>query len=96
MTEEDIKHLANLAKLKISDEDLSRMKTDFDNLLWFVGKLQSIDTNSIEMMYTPIDSNKLDYQRITDTKIDSQNLLENSPNQISDNAIVIKSSTVEH
>lgn len=85
-----------LAKLDISDEKLSKMKTDFDSLLWFVWKLQSIDTEWIDMMYTPIDSNRLDYQRITNTGIWVQNLLENSPNQVSDNTIVIKSSTVEH
>ena len=48
------------------------------------------------MMYTPIDSLELDYTRKTNTSVDKKLLLENSPHEVVDNMIVIKSSTVEH
>ncbi len=96
MTEENIKHLANLSKLDISQEEVSKMKTDFDNMLEFVWKLQSIDTDWVDMMYTPIDSNKLNYERHTDTICSNKDIIKNTPHEVSDNMIVIKSSTVEH
>lgn len=96
MTEENIKHLTKLSKLSISEEEISKIKKDFDNMLEFVWKLQSIDTDWIDMMYTPIDSSKLDYKRKTNTSCSSECLIKNTPNEVSDNMIVIKSSTVEH
>jgi len=96
MTEEDIKHLSKLSEIELSEDEVEEMKNNFDELLNFVWKLQSIDTEWVEKMYTPIESNKLDYTRWTDTNVDKQQLLKNSPQEIENNMIVIKSSTVEH
>ena len=96
MTEEQIKHLARLAEIKLTDEEVEKMKKEFDVLLEFVWKLQSIDTSGVEMMYTPIENMTLDYTRKTNTKVDPQDLLKNAPHEIENNMIVIKSSTVEH
>ena len=96
MNEEQIKHLARLAEIHLSDEELSKMKKEFDVILEFVWRLQQVDTEGVEMMYTPIDSLELDYTRKTNTSVDKKLLLENSPHEVVDNMIVIKSSTVEH
>jgi len=96
MTEEQIKHLARLAEIQLSDEEVEKMKDEFDVLLEFVWKLQSIDTTGVEPMYTPIENMTLDYTRKTNTKVNPQDLLKNSPHEIENNMIVIKSSTVEH
>jgi len=47
-------------------------------------------------MYTPVDSNKLNYTRKTDTEVNKKQLLKNSPQEVENNMIVIKSSIVEH
>jgi hypothetical protein len=47
-------------------------------------------------MYTPIENVRLDYTRKTSTQVNPEDLLRNSPHEIEDNMIVIKSSTVEH
>ena len=36
MTEEQIKHLARLAEIKLTDEEVEKMKKEFDVLLEFV------------------------------------------------------------
>ena len=96
MTEEQIKHLARLAEIKLTDEDVEKLEKEFDALLEFVGKLQAIDTTNVEPMYTPVDNVTLDYTRKTNTKVDPKDLLKNSPHEVENNMIVIKSSTVEH
>jgi len=96
MTEEQIKHLARLSEIELSEQDVKNMEKEFKSLLWFVWKLQEIDTEWVEKMYTPIDDVYLDYARNTNTEVDKKQLLENSPQEVENNMIVIKSSTVEH
>ena len=96
MNEEKIKHLATLSEIQLSTDEVKEMKHNFDKLLNFVWKLQSIDTEWVEKMYTPVDSNKLNYTRKTDTEVNKKQLLKNSPQEVENNMIVIKSSTVEH
>ena len=96
MTDEQIKHLARLAEIELSNEDVERMKNEFNRLLEFVGRLQWINTEWIDMMYTPIESIKLDYTRKTCTQIHKEDLLSNSPHGVDNDSIIIKSSTVEH
>jgi len=96
MTEEQIKHLARLAELQLSEEEVQNMKKEFDAILEFVWRLQQIPTDWVKKMYTPIENVRLDYTRKTSTQVNPEDLLRNSPHEIEDNMIVIKSSTVEH
>jgi len=96
MTEDQIRHLARLSEIELSDEDVKNMEKEFESLLWFVWKLQEIDTDGVDKMYTPIENVYLDYERKTDTSLDKKQVLENSPQEVENNMIVIKSSTVEH
>jgi len=96
MTEEQIKHLAKLAEIQLSDDEIENMKKEFDSILEFVWKLQQIPTNGVEKMYTPIEDIRLDYTRKTFTQVSSDELLENSPHKIENSMVVIRSSTVEH
>ena len=96
MTEEQIKHLSRLAELQLSEEEVQNMKKEFDAILEFVWRLQQIPTDWVKKMYTPIENVRLDYTRKTSTQVNPEDLLRNSPHEIEDNMIVIKSSTVEH
>jgi len=96
MTEEQIRHLARLSEIELTDEDVENMKKEFNSLLDFVWKLQEIPTDWVEKMYTPIENVFLDYERKTDTSVDKEQVLKNSPHEVENNMIVIKSSTVEH
>jgi len=91
----NIEHLAKLSMLSLSKEEIDNMWKDFDTLLEFVWKLQSINTDWVEKMYTPVDT-KLDYKRKTNTKIDKKILKDDCHHEIENEMIVIKSSTVEH
>ena len=95
MTEEQIRHLARLSEIELSDEDIKHMEWEFSSLLEFVWKLQEIDTEWVEKMFTPVDI-KLDYTRNTSTSINREQALKNSPQELENDMVVIKSSTVEH
>jgi aspartyl-tRNA(Asn)/glutamyl-tRNA(Gln) amidotransferase subunit C len=47
ITVEEVKHVANLAKLNLSEEELSRFPGQLDTILSYVAKLDSLDTTGV-------------------------------------------------
>jgi len=48
ITKEEIKHIAELARLKLSDEEISNLGSDLDAILNYIEKLKEVDTNNVE------------------------------------------------
>jgi len=48
VTKEQIKHIANLAKLEFNDSELEKFETEFNNILDYVSMIQECDTSDIE------------------------------------------------
>ncbi len=48
VTSNDVKHIAKLANLKLSPEELTTFTTQLDSILTFFEKLQELDTQGIE------------------------------------------------
>lgn len=42
ITSEDIKNLANLSRIELTDEEAEKMTTEVDSILGYVGQIQSI------------------------------------------------------
>lgn len=47
ITVEEVKHVANLAKLNLSEEELSRFPGQLDTILSYVAKLDGLDTTDV-------------------------------------------------
>ena len=47
ITREDVVHVAALARLGLSDEEIDRMQGQLNRILEAVGELQSVDTSSV-------------------------------------------------
>lgn len=47
ITVEEVKHVANLAKLTLSEEELTRFPGQLDTILSYVAKLDELDTNGV-------------------------------------------------
>lgn len=48
ITSEEVKHVAHLAKLNLSEEELVKMTGQLDNILSYVDKLDELDTTGIK------------------------------------------------
>ncbi len=48
ITEKEIKHIANLARLYLEDEEIERFKTELDGILTYFKELQELDTERVE------------------------------------------------
>jgi aspartyl-tRNA(Asn)/glutamyl-tRNA(Gln) amidotransferase subunit C len=50
LTEEEVRHVAELANLALSDEEIARMLHDLDGILTHIDKLNELDTSGVEPM----------------------------------------------
>ena len=50
----DVAYIARLAKIKLSEEEQSRLTRDLEQILDYVQQLEKWDTQHIEPMYHPI------------------------------------------
>ena len=52
---EDVKKIANLARLEVSDADLAGYATQLNNILEFVEQMSAVDTDDVMPMAHPMD-----------------------------------------
>ena len=50
LTEKEVRHVADLANLALSDEEIRRMVHDMDGILTHMDKLSELDTSAVEPM----------------------------------------------
>jgi aspartyl-tRNA(Asn)/glutamyl-tRNA(Gln) amidotransferase subunit C len=50
LTEKDVRHVAELANLALTDEEIARMTRDLDGILGHIEKLNELDTTNVEPM----------------------------------------------
>lgn len=50
ITEQEVRYVAGLANLKLTDAEVSRFQADLDGILEHIGKLNEIDTSNVEPM----------------------------------------------
>jgi aspartyl-tRNA(Asn)/glutamyl-tRNA(Gln) amidotransferase subunit C len=50
LTEEDVRGIADLANLHLTDPEIARMARDLDGILTHIDKLNELDTSAVEPM----------------------------------------------
>lgn len=50
LTEKEVRYVADLANLRISDEELPKLARDLDGILEHMDKLNELDTSNVEPM----------------------------------------------
>lgn len=53
MTEQDVRHVAKLARLKLRDEELQHLTLQLGKVLDYVARLQALDVEGVEPMAHP-------------------------------------------
>ena len=56
MKEREIRYLAHLARIQLTDAEVEKIKADLNQLLEYVGKLQSLPTEDAPPTYTALSS----------------------------------------
>lgn len=55
LNDSDVRKLANLARLELSDEEVSTLRPQLGQILEFVEKLSELDTEGVEPMTTALE-----------------------------------------
>ena len=51
MNKEDIRHIANIAQIDFTNEELDKFAPSFDENIELVNKIKEIDTDGVEMVF---------------------------------------------
>ncbi|MCK5460430.1 Asp-tRNA(Asn)/Glu-tRNA(Gln) amidotransferase subunit GatC [Candidatus Gracilibacteria bacterium] len=89
ITEEEVLHIAKLAKLKLTPEELKTFPNQLSQILDFFGQLQEVDTEGVEetSQVTGLENiNRKDEICVTEN---TEDLLECSPHPIENRSIKI-------
>lgn len=79
---DDVKYVASLAKIAITDEEAAKFTKELDAILAYVRQLDSVDTTGLEPTYQVTGlTNVMRPDEIIDYGTKREDLLKNSPHQ---------------
>ncbi len=76
---EDIKHIANLSMLNLSDEEIEKYTKDMEQIVGFANKVNEIDTSSTEISAFSNDNVNVFRKDEVRKSLDRELLLSNAP-----------------
>lgn len=88
ITEADVRHLAKLANLAMSESDVKRMASELEAIVGYVAQLQSVDTVGIEAIANVAGLANVTRPDIPGPMLSQKDVLGNAP-QRNDVAILV-------
>jgi aspartyl-tRNA(Asn)/glutamyl-tRNA(Gln) amidotransferase subunit C len=79
LTLEEVKHIAELARLQLTDEEMARYAEQLSDILDYAARLQSIDTSGISPTDRVISAGNVLREDEARPGLSQQELLENAP-----------------
>ena len=79
LTPEEVKHIAKLAKLDLSDEELARYREQLSDILDHIAKLSELDTSGISPMANVVEGASPLRADETRPSLPREKLLQNAP-----------------
>ena len=80
----NVAYVANLARLELSDEEISRFEGELDQVVAYIHKLDELDLKDIEPMSHPRPRQNVLREDVVTETADPQDLLENAPARVGD------------
>lgn len=82
ITVNDVKYVASLAKIAITDDEAARLTAELDAILGYVRQLESVDTTGLEPTYQVTGlKNVMRPDEIVNYGTTREDLLKNAPRQ---------------
>ena len=80
LTKEEVLHVADLARIKVSEDEIEKYQVELKQLLNDVEKINEVKGYDEEMLIAPWDHNA-DLRNDTDTRVlEAKEILKNAPN----------------
>lgn len=55
ISNDDVRHLASLSSLKLSDEQIDSLRVDLENIVSYINQLSELDTSGVDPTYQVTD-----------------------------------------
>ena len=78
MDQETVSTICYLARLEIDKNKSEKIKQDLETIIELIGSLQTIDTSSIEPLYSPLEMTALTHEDIENSDNKKDQFLENA------------------
>ncbi len=79
LTEKEVAHVAKLARLALTPEELQRFSVQLSNILAYVDELNQLDTSNVEPMSHPLDLSNVFRDDATKPSLSPDEALANAP-----------------
>ncbi|WHH59287.1 Asp-tRNA(Asn)/Glu-tRNA(Gln) amidotransferase subunit GatC [Petroclostridium sp. X23] len=81
ITKEQVEHVANLARLTLTEEEKERLTVEMENIIAFADKLNELDTTGVEPTAHAIPIQNVFREDVVETSFDREKILQNAPSQ---------------
>jgi aspartyl-tRNA(Asn)/glutamyl-tRNA(Gln) amidotransferase subunit C len=79
ISNEQVKHVANLARLEISEDEVERFTKQLDAIITFAEQLNELDTTNVEPTYHVLDMKNVFREDIKEKGLPREEVLKNAP-----------------
>lgn len=87
---DDVRHLAVLSKLSLSDDELRSLTSDIDAILGYIDQLDQLDTEGVKPTFQLTGLSNVWREDIIKSQIDREKLLDLAPEQLGNQVKVPK------
>ncbi|MCI0502558.1 MAG: Asp-tRNA(Asn)/Glu-tRNA(Gln) amidotransferase subunit GatC [Fusobacteria bacterium] len=84
ITKDNVLHVAGLARLDLSQEEVARYEVELNDVLEFMEKLNELDTQGVEPTTHVLDISNVFRQDIVEASSDVEEILANAPDREDD------------
>jgi len=88
MDQETVSTICYLARLEIDKNKSEKIKQDLETIIELIGSLQTIDTSSIEPLYSPLEMTALTHEDVEKSDNKKDQFLENAASSNKDYFLV--------
>lgn len=81
VSKEDVKHIANLSKLNLTDEELEKYTTQLSDIVNFANELSNIDVEGVKPTAHILDIKNVFRKDEVETSYDREEILKNAPSK---------------
>jgi aspartyl-tRNA(Asn)/glutamyl-tRNA(Gln) amidotransferase subunit C len=81
VSKEDVKHIANLSKLNLTDEELEKYTTELSDIVNFANELSNIDVEGVKPTAHILDIRNVFRKDEVQASYDREEILKNAPSK---------------
>ena len=79
VTRKDVEHIAELARLKFSEQELNSFTDQLNEILTYVDKLNELDTENVQPLLHPVEGENVFRDDIIKPGVSREEALKNAP-----------------